>query len=307
MAVLIGSARINEFGKLEGGKPGDQNKKEVATEPWYLHGKGWYILRAKSPIVRNKIAQDMRYACANDYIGYSYWDHCYTLYNEVKKYHWDCSKVAIPTETNCAKLVMICILYAGVKVGNFSTGDEVDAVMATGQFDLLKDDKYCKSSDYLLEGDILVTRTKGHTAVVLSNGEKTGAGIPYRTANCAWVNMRTGGSTDYPKIDTLAGGTRVDLFGWSDTGWGYVEYKGKKGYISPIYLAELDRGVCLNGSTWLRDKAGKNVGKPIIAISAGKNVHLTGKTQMVGKTTWYEVVYEGYTGWASGLYIKPLI
>lgn len=306
MAVLIGSARINEFGELEGGKPGDQNKKEVATEPWYLHGKGWYILRAKSPIVRNKIAQDMRYACANDYVGYSYWDHCYTLYNEVKKYKWDCSKVTIPTETNCAKLVMINILYAGVKVGNFNTGDEVEKVMATGQFDLLKDDKYCKSPDYLLEGDILVTRTKGHTAVVLSNGDKSKAGIPYRTGNCKACHLRAGWTTNDKILATLDSGVRVDLYSWAKNGWGYVSYKDIYGYISQMYLVELDKAVCLNGSTWLRDKAGKNVGEKIIAISAGKQVHLTGETTMVGKTKWYQVIYEGYTGWASGLYIKPL-
>lgn len=306
MAVLIGSACINEFGQKEGGQPGDQNKKEVCTEPWYLHGKGWYIIRAKSPVVRNKIAQDMRYACANDMVGYSFWDHCYTLYNEAQKYKFDCSKITIPCETNCAKLVRVCVLYAGVKVGDFYTGNEIEVLKATGQFDIIKDDKYCKSSDYLLEGDILVTRTQGHTVVVLSNGEKVKAGIPYRTANCTWVNMRTGGSKKYQKIDTLAGNTRVDLFGWADTGWGFVRYKDKEGYISPMYLAELDKAVCLNGSTWLRDKAGKDVGKTIIAISAGKQVHLTGNTTMVGKTKWFEVVYDGYTGWASGKYIKPL-
>lgn len=306
MSVLIGSARINELGQLEGGKAGDQSKKEVCTEPWYLHGKGWYVVRAKSPVVRNKIAQDMRYACANDMIGYSFWDNCYTLHNEVQKYRWDCSKVTIPCETNCAKLVRICVLYAGVKVADFSTADEVDRLQMTGAFDILKDEKYCKSSDYLLEGDILVTRTKGHTVVVLSNGEKIGAGIPYRTTNCKACNLRKGGSTKYAVIEALPGNTKVDLFGWADTGWGYVRYKDEYGYISPMYLAELDKAVCLNGSTWLRDKAGKSVGKQIVAISAGDQVHLTGRTEMVGKTKWYEVIYKGYTGWASGLYIKPM-
>lgn len=306
MAVLIGSACINEFGQKEGGKPGDQTKKEVCTEPWYLHGKGWYIIRAKSQIVRNKIAQDMRYACANDMVGYSFWDHCYTLYNEAQKYKFDCSKITIPCETNCAKLVRVCVLYAGVKVADFYTGNEIDVLKSTGQFDIIKDDKYCKSPDYLLEGDILVTRTQGHTVVVLSNGEKSKAGIPYRTGNCKACNLRAGWTTDDEILATLDSYERVDLYGWSKNGWGYVSYKNLYGYIYPEYLVELDKAVCLGGSTWLRDKAGKNVGAKIIAISAGKQVHLTGKTTMVGKTKWYQVIYEGYTGWASGLYIKPL-
>ena len=305
MAVLIGSARINELGQKEGGQKGDQNKKEVCTEPWYLHDKGWYVIRAKSPTVRKKIAQDMRYACDNDMIGYSYWSTCYTLYNEVAKYNWDCSKVKIPCDTNCAKLVLVCAKYAGTKINDFYTGNEVEMFKATGQFDILTDDKYCRSSDYLLEGDILVTREQGHTVVVLSDGENTKVGTPFMTANCRSVNMRDGWTTDDKVIDTLGSHVRVDLFGWSPTGWGYVEYNGKMGYISNLYLQELDKAVCKGGSTYLRDKAGRNIGKVILSIPAGSTVHITGKTTMVGSTKWYEVIFKGYTGWASSLYIKP--
>ena len=35
MAVLIGSARIDENGRAHGGKAGDQNGKEVSTQNWY--------------------------------------------------------------------------------------------------------------------------------------------------------------------------------------------------------------------------------------------------------------------------------
>lgn len=42
-------------------------------------------------------------------------------------------------------------------------------IMPTGED---TDDAHCKSSARLLRGDILVTRTKGHTVVVLSNGAK---------------------------------------------------------------------------------------------------------------------------------------
>ena len=70
MSVLIGSARMNEFGVYEGGQDGDQTGVEVSTQDWYLHELGWYVIRAKSPEMRKKIAQDMRWACANDNIGY---------------------------------------------------------------------------------------------------------------------------------------------------------------------------------------------------------------------------------------------
>lgn len=306
MDVYIGSARINENGQLEGGKPGDQSGNEVCSEPWYKHEKGWVVVRAKSPEVRKKIAQNMRAACANDMIGYSFWNSCYTLYNEVEKYGWDCSKVNTPCDTNCAKLVLICTKYGGVNPENFSTADEVEKLKATGAFDVLMDSKYCSRPDYLLEGDILVTKTKGHTAVVLNNGDKAAFGTPFKTWNCKAVNIRDGGSTDGNIICTIDGGERVDLYDWSDTGWGYVRYLDVFGYIAPQYLKELDKAVCLGGNTWLRDKPGKLKGSKILVIHAGDVVHITGKTERVGLTTWYETIADGRTGWASGLYIKPL-
>ena len=64
MAVLIGSARIDENGRAHGGKAGDQTGKEVSTQSWYKHAKGWVVLRAKDPKKAEKIAQAMRAACA---------------------------------------------------------------------------------------------------------------------------------------------------------------------------------------------------------------------------------------------------
>ena len=44
---------------------------------------------------------------------------------------------------------------------------------ATGCFDVLTDKKYLNSSEYVKRGDVLVYE-QGHTAMVLSNGSKTG-------------------------------------------------------------------------------------------------------------------------------------
>ena len=43
MAVIIGSARIDENGNIHGGKPGDQTGREVSTQAWYQHRKGWVV------------------------------------------------------------------------------------------------------------------------------------------------------------------------------------------------------------------------------------------------------------------------
>lgn len=48
--VRVGSARIDENGKVIGGQPGDQTGQEVAIEPWYLHDKGWVIIARRMRI-----------------------------------------------------------------------------------------------------------------------------------------------------------------------------------------------------------------------------------------------------------------
>ena len=37
MSVIVGSARLNENGKITGGIPGDQTGREVGTQAWYMH------------------------------------------------------------------------------------------------------------------------------------------------------------------------------------------------------------------------------------------------------------------------------
>lgn len=43
MGLVVGSARIDENGKISGGALGDNNGREVSTQPYYLHSKGWYV------------------------------------------------------------------------------------------------------------------------------------------------------------------------------------------------------------------------------------------------------------------------
>lgn len=47
MSLMVGSARIDENGKISGGKPGDQTGNEVSTQPYYVHSKGWICMRPK--------------------------------------------------------------------------------------------------------------------------------------------------------------------------------------------------------------------------------------------------------------------
>lgn len=169
MAVKVGSARHDENNKLKGGKAGDQTGIEVSRQNWYLHKKGWVVIRPKDPVVRSLIAQDMEYACDNPNIGYDQSQN-YTLYNAAKKVGFDCSKVDTPCETDCSRLVRVCLAYAGINVPVFYTGNELETLRKTGQFEILTAAKYTESSEYLLRGDILCTKVTGHTVIVLDDG-----------------------------------------------------------------------------------------------------------------------------------------
>ena len=174
MAVKIGSARMGENGKITGGKPGDQTGREVSTQNWYAHSKGWRVFRAKNAGIGHKIAECMEKICANDKIGYNQAQRG-TLYAAIKDQGFDPDKLKIKVNTDCSAAVRVCCCYAGISVGNFNTSNEASYLLATGAFVELTGSEYTRSSDRLRKGDILVTRTKGHTVVVLTDGKKAEA------------------------------------------------------------------------------------------------------------------------------------
>ncbi len=169
--VKLGSARIDENGRATGGKAGDQTGSEVSTQNWYKHSKGWRVFRAKNSGVAEKIAWDMQAACDNPKIGYDQSQRD-TLYTVSKVVGFNCAKVSAACETDCSALVRVCCAYAGVMLPNIRTTNEPGALLDSGAFVELTGAKYTDSPDYLKRGDILCTKTQGHTVVVLSSGSK---------------------------------------------------------------------------------------------------------------------------------------
>lgn len=178
MDIILGSARIDERGKASGGTVGDQKQTstpdytgEVSMEKFYVHKLGWVILRAKNTEVARKIALAMWQACNNANIGY---DQSNRL--GVVKYG---TGSTVKTECDCSSLVRQCVKEAaGVDAGNFTTGNEKTCLLNTGLFNEVA---YTNTS-CLREGDILVTKTKGHTGVIVNaptaaNGD-TASGTP---------------------------------------------------------------------------------------------------------------------------------
>ena len=159
--VVVGSARIDENGNANWGKAGDQTSKEVATEPYYKHRLGWYILRPKEAAVARKIGLAMVEACLNNNIGYDQSER-YGVINCLKKYG-RIAKINEPTESDCSSLVRACCIQAGILVGDFNTSNELAVLEKTGAFNKAV---IVTNGTKLCAGDILVTRTKGHTVIV---------------------------------------------------------------------------------------------------------------------------------------------
>ena len=172
MAVYIGHASIDERGKANSGAAGDQTGKEVYKRTWY--SKPWHtVFRAKSPEIAEKIAKAMEQACANNNIGYDQYQRT-TLFELAKAKKWNISKVDKKCETDCSALVAVCCNAAGVAVSkDMYTGNESAVLKGTGKFNSYTDSIYTQSSSYLMRGDILLGN--GHTAVVLTNGDKVKA------------------------------------------------------------------------------------------------------------------------------------
>ena len=268
MAVKIGSARIDERGKASGGKAGDQTGNELSTQNWYKHSKGWRVLRCTDTAKAEKIASAMEKACANQLIGYDQSERL-TLYNKAKSVGFDPSKVTTACETDCSALVRVCLAYAGITTDNFITSNEAKAILTTGCFKELTDSKYTDSSDYLMRGDVLVTKKKGHTVVVLSNGTKaeanasasstvststtTSASASATTSSSTSdpkpvmtevmiistkgnkVNVRYGNGTQYGVIKVVKTGTTYDYVATASNGWKAIVIGNKVGWVSGKY------------------------------------------------------------------------
>lgn len=163
MSIKIGSARLDERGKLSGGKAGDQTGYEVSEQAFYVHKKGWYVLRPKLIEHAMGIAERMHAACNNPNLGYDQANR-----GGVLTYGID---TKTKTECDCSALVRACVKEAtGKDPGNFTTANEVSVLSASGLFE--KAFAYT-SKTILCTGDVLVTKSKGHTVIVTAGALRT--------------------------------------------------------------------------------------------------------------------------------------
>ncbi len=321
MAVKIGSARIDENGHITGGKAGDQTGREVSTQDWYLHSKGWRVFRPILTDQAEKIALAMERACRNDNIGY---DQCgrNSLYNLVKGDGFDPAKAASKTETDCSALVRVCCAFAGIMLADFNTGTEAARLLASGAFREITESKVRNGSEYLRRGDVLVTKTKGHTAVVLSYGSKVNE-IPLTKAYELGDRILRNGSEgdDVHELQSLLIQLGCDCGRWgADGDFGDATEMAVRGYqrahnlledgeagpdtIGSI-LAEMQASAqtgdavrIIGGSCYVRSSPDTN-GARLGTAQEGSTHPYAGETSNDG---WLKIRYRDRAGWVSGRY-----
>lgn len=276
MAVYIGHASIDERGKAKGGTAGDQTGKEVYKRTWY--SKPWHtVFRAKSPEIAEKIAKAMEQACANNNIGYDQYQRT-TLFELAKAKKWDISKVDKKCETDCSALVAVCCNAAGVAVSkDMYTGNESAVLKGTGKFNSYIDSIYTGSSSYLKRGDILLGN--GHTAVVLTNGDKVKA----VAKNATTTTKKPAATKTKQKIAT-----------------GTAQKLSKP--LAGTYRVTAD-------SLNVRNNAGTTAAK-MVAIPKDTKVQNFGYYSEFDGTKWLYIQFRYkdvlYTGFASGKYLKKI-
>ncbi len=274
--VYVGSASIDENGKANGGKAGNQTGRELKKQAWYAHSKGWRVFRAKDGVTAERIAAAMAAAVANRHIGYDQYQRN-TLYREAAKVGFDPSKVTVDCETDCSALVRVCCAYAGI-LGlpeGFRTTNEPKNLLATGAFTELVGERYTKQSAYLKRGDILCTATQGHTVVVLNDG--------------AFAQRTEGASA----VKQVAPETRDPA---------QAEGAGRNGREAGATVKEPQKFVRITGGT-VNVRKGPGVGNPILGVAKkGERLAWLNESREAGGRPWHRVSFAGKEGWVSSRY-----
>ena len=265
------------------------------------------VFRCTDEAVADKAATFVEHAVANwNHIGYSWETKAHPMGEmfDIMMGMTDPDPKNIKKLTNvtCCTLIAHCFYFAGIyepKFRTLNTANQEKVFLGTGKFIKLTDPDLVKSGRGIKRGDVLWRN--GHTAIVLDSDPRS-IMIPYRTANCAYCNLRSGPSVNDQVIETLPAGVPVFYISTSDNGWGQVNHDGKIGFISDMYLEPLPTMKVNGNDCWLRSTAG-TTGKQLIVMPKGASVGVTGKTKKILGTVWRECMYASKSGWASGKYV----
>ena len=192
MSVKIGHSSIDERGKISGGQSGDQTGKEVCIRDYYT--KNWtHVLRPKSAELAEKSAQFCEACCNSPFIGYDQGNRN-SLYNTLKLFNFDVSRLTHAVECDCSSFMHTCAIAGGADL-SYGTNGLVCSTMPrafekSGDYEVITDSEYLNSDALLKRGDILVN-IKSHTVMVLGNGVSSDDEILTETEESGGYNFVT--------------------------------------------------------------------------------------------------------------------
>lgn len=260
-------AVCDEKGRIDGAEPGDQgykSKEEIRFAQYYAKndaGKAWsWVIRARDAAMAEQIAGNMELIVKNQNIGYSQ-KHRMDWLNSALANGGDITMAR--GDGDCSSIVTGSAYLAGARVPkSLATSTMLKAFKASGQFEILTDAIYIKSSEHLRRGDILLRI--GHTAVMVDNGPKawsetvtedeeplpTGKahrmivadyhvieGVKYGVKE--WCRVRSGPSTENDILGKAYLGEIYDAYAIVED-WYQINYKGRTGYIYKDFLTEIE-------------------------------------------------------------------
>ena len=226
----------------------------------------------------------------------------------------------------------VCVLYALRKTGrnnsiaDFITSNQASVLLATGLFEELKGTKYTNQPDYLMAGDILVTKTKGHTVIVLNSGDKAGDDTPEAPKILGSRILKNGmEGADVKELQKMLLELDYDLGTWRDDGdfGDATEDAVRKfqkehdcdvdGEVGPETLAALNTVFNAQGDGDVADarsvrivggqcyvRSAPNTSGKIMGTAKENTIHpYQGQTSESG---WLLIVYNNQNGWVSGKY-----
>lgn len=174
---MISNCGHDEKNKYTGGKAGDQTGEEWKITEWY--DRPWNcVLRYPDAKIREMIADKAEKAAKNDNVGYDMWQR-YTYFEALEKAAWDPSKISEPCEADCSSGITANVRAIGFELGikklqNIppkTYTEDMRTNFAKAGFEVLTGQKYTKSQDLLMRGDILLNDKK-HVTTNLTNGSK---------------------------------------------------------------------------------------------------------------------------------------
>lgn len=247
MAVLIGHASIDENGKIQGTKAGDQTGKEICTRSWY--NKPWNVyLECLDDALAEKAATFMEQICADADFGYSQpnrWKGYNSIINNGRKV------AGAKGDFDCSSLVLSCYIFAGLSIAASGyTGNMKSILVGTGKFKAYTDSAHLTSDAYAKRGGIYL-KEGSHVVMALSNGSKAsasssgssgsastsagnktyvGKGIGTATAKTN-MNVRAGSNTGSKSIGGVTKGASVEVLEILSNGWYKIVWPGaSRGY-----------------------------------------------------------------------------